>query len=134
MNSLVGSCLCRKVSYRIVGVPDLMYHCHCGVCRKASGTSFATNIITRAKDFIVLTGGTLLSSFESCPRKFRYFCSNCGSPIFGQSEATRHLVSVRSGTLDSDPPCRPSVHLYVDSKAPWVELTDGLARRKASLE
>jgi hypothetical protein len=123
---LRGSCLCGKVSYEIRGAPIGMYHCHCGVCRKASGASLATNLIVSAQDFVIASGRDDLSAFESSPRKQRWFCSGCGSPIYSQDERTRGIVSVRCGTLDSDPGIRPSVHAFAASRAPWVEICDGV--------
>jgi hypothetical protein len=101
-----------------------MYHCHCGQCRKANGSSLATNLIVSADDFVVVSGRESLAAFESSPRKNRYFCSRCGSPIYSQAERTRPIVSVRCGTLDSDPGLRPSVHAFAASKAPWYEICD----------
>jgi hypothetical protein len=36
----------------------------------------------------------------------------------------RNVVSVPAGSLDSDPGISPNGHIYVDSKAPWFEITD----------
>jgi hypothetical protein len=130
---LEGSCLCGKIAYRLAGSPAIMYHCHCGTCRKANGSSFATNVIARAEDFSFVSGRELLSSFESSPGKHRYFCSACGSPIYSQAERTSHLVSIRCGTLDTDPAIRPSVHAYVASKASWCEICDELPQRPEAL-
>ncbi len=126
---LRGSCLCGKVTYEIQGSPAMMYYCHCGTCRKASGSSFATNLIAATDDFTIVSGEALLSSFESSPNKRRYFCSACGSPIYSQAESNKFIVSVRSGTLDTEPAIAPSVHAYVASKAPWLEIRDDLPQK-----
>ncbi len=123
---LRGSCLCGKVKYELRGEPRVLYYCHCGTCRKATGSSFATNLIALAEDFVLVAGRDLLSAFESSPDKHRYFCSACGSPIYSQAKSTQKIVSVRCGTLDSDPILRPSIHAYVASKAPWVRICDDL--------
>lgn len=123
---LQGSCLCGKVKYEIDAEPRLMYHCHCGKCRAASGASFVTNIIVATERFKVVAGLEDLSAFESSPNKHRYFCSNCGSPIYSHGQKTQHYVSVRCGTLKNDPGIRPSYHAYVASKAPWVSICDEL--------
>jgi len=123
---LRGACLCGKLRYEIRGAPRLMYYCHCGTCRKASGSSFATNLIVLAEDFVLVAGRELLSAFESSPDKHRYFCSACGSPIYSQAKKTRNIVSVRCGTLEADPILRPSVHYHVASKAPWDRICDEL--------
>ncbi|HSV52454.1 MAG TPA: GFA family protein [Burkholderiaceae bacterium] len=130
---LNGSCLCGKVAYQLTGTPIAMYYCHCSTCRKANGSSFATNMMVRSEDFSFVSGQDLLSSFESSPDKRRYFCSACGSPIYSQAEQSKHMVSVRCGTLDEDPAVRPSAHIYVASKAPWFEFCDALPQRPDAL-
>ena len=93
--TLTGSCLCGQVHYEIEGKPRFMYECYCGKCRAASGASFVTNIIVDAASFRITAGKESLSVYESSPRKFRHFCSNCGSPIYSHGEKTKHVVSVR---------------------------------------
>lgn len=94
-----GACLCGRITYEIAGQPRFMYQCYCGKCRAASGASFVTNIIVDAYRFRITAGKDSLSAFESSPQKFRYFCAACGSPIYSHGETTKHIVSVRCGTL-----------------------------------
>jgi len=129
---LTGSCLCGAVRYELRGDPMMMYYCHCGTCQKATGTAFATNVLVRADDFVVVAGHDALSAFESSPGKRRHFCSRCGSPIYSQAEPTKHVVSVRCGTLESDPVVRPAAHSWVASKAPWFEICDALPQTPGS--
>jgi hypothetical protein len=35
-------------------------------------------------------------------------------------------IGLPLGTLDDDPGVRPTAHVFVDSKAVWFEITDGL--------
>ena len=123
---LHGSCLCAKVQYEIEGSPRFMYQCHCSRCRAASGASFVTNIIVDAEKFRISSGKESLSAFSSSPGKSRYFCSNCGSPIYSHGEKTKHVVSVRSGTLKQDPGLRVAYHAFATSKAAWDEIRDEL--------
>lgn len=131
--TLRGSCLCGNAAYQITGDPVLFYCCHCSVCRKASGSSFATNLIVKAADFSVTTVRRPLAAYESSPAKLRYFCPECGSPVFSQASKTGEWVSVRCGSLDQDPPGRPSVHLHVGAKSSWVDLCDGLPQHDEGL-
>lgn len=128
---LRGSCLCGRVQYEADSKPLLMYHCHCSVCHAATGASYATNVIFSAASFRVTAGEQLLTGYESSPGKKRYFCSACGSPLYSHGQSTKEYVSVRSGTLQDDPGIRPSHHIFVASKAPWVEINDGLPQYPA---
>lgn len=123
---LKGSCLCGAIRYEVRGTPRLMYYCHCRMCRKATGTSFATNLLVREQDFVILSGREVLKAYRSSPDEFRHFCSACGSPVFSEAEHRRGIFSIRSGLLDGDPGIRPAYHLYVDFKAAWIDIRDGL--------
>jgi len=118
--------MCGRIQYEIQGRPRWMYQCHCGKCRAGTGSSFATNVIVDADKFRITAGDEALARWQSSPQKFRYFCSGCGSPIYSHGDKTRHIVSVRSGTLKQDPGLRVAYHAFVASKAPWVDLRDGL--------
>jgi hypothetical protein len=38
----------------------------------------------------------------------------------------RNVASVPAGSLDSDPGITPNGHIFVDSKAPWFDISDDL--------
>lgn len=122
--TLSGGCLCGRIRYEIEGKPRFMYQCYCGKCRAASGASFVTNIIVDAARFRITAGKESLAAYESSPQKFRHFCSSCGSPIYSHGEKTKHVVSVRCGTLNQDPGVRVAYHAFVASKAPWADICD----------
>jgi hypothetical protein len=103
-----------------------MYYCHCGMCRKATGSSFATNMLVREADFVVTSGQDLIKAFQSSLGEYRHFCSECGSPIYGAASKRPGNVSVRCGALDDDPIARPAAHVYTKHKAPWFEIRDQL--------
>jgi len=122
---LKGSCLCSGVSYEIDGEAGLMAHCYCSMCRKQHGTSFATYVGVKASDFRWVRGEELVASYQSSPGLKRGFCRTCGSnlPVPDPAEET---FFIPAGTLDDDPGVRPAAHIFVASKAPWVEITDDL--------
>lgn len=39
---LEGGCLCGAVRYRVTGKPYHVTHCHCSMCRRASGAPLVT--------------------------------------------------------------------------------------------
>jgi heme-degrading monooxygenase HmoA len=102
--------------------------CHCSQCRKANGSAFACNAPVRARYLEFERGRDLIREFESSPGKFRAFCSRCGSPIYSRVSADPETFRIRMGIIDGDPGRRPLFHVWVDSKAPWFEITDSLPR------
>ena len=114
----VGSCLCGKVNVEIKGKISSIIHCHCSLCRKNSGTAFATNGFVNADEFKV-TGQSNLSQFSFKPGRTRFFCACCGSPIYSANNEDPTRIRIRLGLLDSDISEKPISHNFVTSKANW---------------
>ena len=123
-----GHCLCEAVRFEVTSPLGPIIHCHCSMCRRASGTAFATNASVRTEGFRVTAGEEQLGEFESSPGHFRVFCRRCGSPLF--SRFTQYpIIRVRLGALDDDPGGRAQAHIWLATKAPWYPaVDDGLER------
>ena len=121
-----GSCLCGGVRYEVNGSFELMAHCHCNECRKASGADFATNATVNAADFKLLAGDELLAEYESSPGNLRIFCKGCGSPIMKRVLAKPDKVRLRLGCLEGDPGIRAALHVFVSERPSWSEILDDL--------
>lgn len=121
-----GSCLCRKIRYRLTQEPGDFGYCHCVSCQKASGSSHAANAPVKRENFHLLEGETTLREFESSPGMFRAFCSNCGSPIYAYRAVRPELLGIRLGTLDTPFSQLAKEHRYVAEKASWEMIADQL--------
>jgi hypothetical protein len=69
----LGKCLCGNVQISIKGEISDIIHCHCSLCRKNSGTAFATNGFINAADFEITSGKNNLSTFSFKPGRYRHF-------------------------------------------------------------
>jgi hypothetical protein len=123
-----GSCLCGGIGYELDAPLTEIGMCHCGMCRKASGTAFATNAPVPADRFRVTRGAELLSAYQSSPGKQRVFCRVCGSPIYSKSEQKPGVLRIRLGSLDTAVGRQPDYHFFVDAKADWHEIEGSLPR------
>ncbi|MFV7784597.1 GFA family protein [Shewanella marisflavi] len=117
-----GSCLCGGIKVAISGPISQIIHCHCSLCRKSSGTAFATNGFVELVDFNLSDEADFLVSFEFSPGKRRYFCRRCASPIYSANEQDSQRIRLRLGILDSAIRERPISHNFVTSKANWEEM------------
>ena len=113
---------------KVTGKISDIIHCHCSLCRKASGSAYATNGFVNSADFEIVEGRECVSSFESRPGKFRHFCANCASPIYSSNTADEFRIRLRLGILDSDILEKPVSHNFVTSKANWEDLDSVLPR------
>jgi hypothetical protein len=127
----LGKCLCGAVQVKIHGAISDIIHCHCSLCRKNSGTAYATNGFIQAADLEITLGKNSLSSYAFKPGKNRHFCTTCGSPVYSSNEQDPSRYRLRLGILDSDIVERPMSHNFVSSKANWEELDANLPRYEA---
>jgi hypothetical protein len=136
MPSLHGSCLCRGVRFEITGPLRPARNCHCSMCRKQQGAAFRSAARISAADLRWIQGEDQVKFYESSPGTFRGFWGVCGSPIINRFDERSRSAAFRPAavseygvalaTLDDDPGVRPGFHIFVGSKAPWFEITDGL--------
>lgn len=128
---LHGSGLCGGIRYVVSGPVYRMSHCHCSMCRKHHGAAFGTYLNTCVEHFAFERGEDLLGRYASSPDATRTFCTRCGSTLQWLGHGAPDEVGIAAGTLDDDPGLRPTMHIFVASKAPWYDLPDdGLARRE----
>lgn len=127
-----GSCLCGGVQFRIEGGLAPIEICHCGQCRKAQGTPFATNIPLRRTALEIVAGADLLTEYESSPGKKRVFCRRCGSPLFSRRDALPEMIRLRAGCLNEPLAVRPVAHAHVASKCNWWTVDDELPQYAAA--
>jgi hypothetical protein len=123
-----GSCLCGAINIELTGSIESIIHCHCSLCRKNSGTAYATNGFVNTKDLRVIDPENKLTYFEFKEGKLRHFCSVCASPIFSSNSSNPTKLRLRLGILDTDIEERPLSHNFVSSRANWDDLDASLPR------
>ena len=124
MRILNGGCLCGLVRYEVEDEFAYALNCHCSQCRRSTGAAYKPFAGIAREKFRVSHGSDRLLVFgDSLTHDAR--CSVCGSLLYSQVRDGR-FVHVTFGTLHDDPAIRPSAHIFVRSKAPWHEITDGL--------
>ena len=53
---------------------------------------------------------------------FRYFCADCGSPIYSHRETTPETLGVRAGTLDDSSGLKITTHIWTKMARPWSHI------------
>lgn len=121
-----GSCLCQAIKYQIEGELLSLGHCHCKMCQRFHGTAYATYGMTSKASFSILQGESSLQTVQSSDEVQRQFCGACGSPLSYENSNLPENIWLTAGTFDDDPNCLPQYHIFVDSKASWLEIKDDL--------
>ena len=125
--AISGSCLCGGVAFEMTGRPLRVNHCHCSRCRKVRGTGHATNLLAPLASVRFVRGEDLVVSYQPPDARFftHAFCRVCGSSM-PRIDPSRDLAIIPMGSFDDDPGARPERHIFVESKAAWDDITDGL--------
>ncbi|KAF4554198.1 Hypothetical protein D9617_5g070750 [Elsinoe fawcettii] len=123
---VTGSCLCKKVSYKVTGAPLFRTVCHCYNCRKAGGGSIQSSSVYMTNQ-VETTGAEHLTTYEdhavdSGQHFVRQFCSKCGSPVLGHSPMATQFTAINAGSLDEKyvNEWKPTVEQYLQTKAGFM--------------
>ena len=128
MFPIEGGCDCRKVRYRMETRPLFVHCCHCRWCQRESGASFALNAMIEA-DRVTELGQVpelVHTPSESGSGQVIARCSTCKLAVWSNYAGAGPLVKfVRVGTLDNPDLLPPDIHIFTQSKQPWVVLPEG---------
>ena len=122
--SLAGRCFCGAVHYTVADQFAYAANCHCSNCRRTTGSAFKPFAgIEREK--LTITRGEDERLIFGDENGHDAHCGRCGSLLYSLVR-NGAWVHVAMGTLLDDPLIRPTAHIFVGSKAPWFDITDGL--------
>ncbi|HEY0503404.1 MAG TPA: GFA family protein [Lysobacter sp.] len=124
---IVGHCLCGAVQYAVAAPFEYAGYCHCSRCRAASGSAFAAFAGVGYEHLRITAGVDAMATYRRNADVTTHLCRHCGSVLYLLVRAARY-AHIQMGTLQGDPGIRPQFHMYVDSRAPWHEITDDLPR------
>jgi hypothetical protein len=123
-----GGCTCRGVRYRLLSRPLFVHCCHCRWCQRETGAAFALNAMIEADRVVILSGvpevvmtPTLSGKGQKISR-----CPTCRIAVWSNYSGAGDAVRfVRVGTLDMPDLLPPDIHIFTESKQPWVILPPG---------
>ncbi|PCK08989.1 MAG: aldehyde-activating protein [Alteromonadaceae bacterium] len=122
--AITGECFCGDIKYKIEGSLRDARSCHCSRCRKAFSSQASAYALVDAQEFEWLSGKDLLTTYSSQYGFGLQFCRQCGSTLCGTLDGSVHGVTL--GCLNGDPEIEIGRHIYVDSKASWEVMPEGV--------
>jgi hypothetical protein len=123
-----GGCTCRAVRYSMRGRPLIVHCCHCRWCQRETGSAFVLNALVEADRVTLLEGApeVVLTPSNSGKGQKIARCPVCCIAVWstyaGAGDALRF---VRVGTLEDPDAFPPDIHIYTESKQPWVVIPAG---------
>jgi hypothetical protein len=108
--------------------PLFVHCCHCRWCQRETGASFALNAMIEADRVELLEGEIEITDTPSNSGKGQRIarCPRCHVAVWSNyAGAGDALRFVRVGTLDDPDRFPPDIHIFTESKQPWLVLPPG---------
>lgn len=116
-----GQCLCGQVAFTTTHHIENIYHCHCSLCRKQSGTAANAATLVPQITFQWQSGQQSIQSFKKATGFTVYFCRCCGSPVPNPVGNT-DWIWIPLGLLDDEINPKQRLHFCLNSKSTWEDL------------
>ena len=129
-----GSCHCGLVQFEFKDDPKLTINCHCDDCKKRNGSAFSTYMGVAEKDFLITKGENYLKKYEVENSGEKYFCSECGSPIYNKNYRIPGLYMVLYGAFSQPASYTPSYNVFCSTKHDWVNDINNIPSFQKSIE
>lgn len=122
-----GGCACGHVRYEVESNPLITHCCHCRFCQRQTGSAFALNALFDTNKVQVLSGSLEIIETPSPSGRGQTItrCPNCKVAIWSNyyMGGIKELIRfIRVGTLDNPDQFSPDVHIFTNTKQPWVNL------------
>ena len=120
-----GRCTCQFLRFRMTARPLFVHCCHCRWCQRETGASFALNALIESDRVELLEGKVdrVATPSNSGKGQIVVRCPRCRVAVWSHYAGAGDALSfVRVGALDDPDRFPPDIHIYTDSKQPWVIL------------
>ncbi|MBV8978050.1 MAG: GFA family protein [Alphaproteobacteria bacterium] len=118
-----GGCACKNVRYTVSAEPVATMNCHCRACQYASGGAYTTAVVVPRGSLTIAKGTPkgYASKGDSGAMVTRYFCPDCGSPIYSDPAGAPFEV-LKAASLDDPSTLVVGGALYVSEAQPWAQI------------
>ncbi|MBE0614974.1 MAG: GFA family protein [Burkholderiales bacterium] len=120
--AITGGCLCGNIRYSVSAPVEKIIACHCTHCQKASGAGASHNAVVPSSAVSFTAGKPRLfaDTAQSGNILNRYFCADCGSPIYSQRAKVPEMMVLKVGTLDAPENMNLVMNIWTKSARPWM--------------
>jgi hypothetical protein len=123
-----GHCGCGELHYKVSGQPLIVHCCHCRYCQRQSGSAFAINALYTTDNVEVTRGSFEEIDTPSPSGKGQTIarCPSCKVAVWSNyfmGGLRKKIRFIRVGTLTNPDLLPPDIHIYTESKQPWIQFT-----------
>jgi hypothetical protein len=123
MKNRNAACSCGRLHLVASGDPVRISVCHCLACQRRTGSVFGEQARFPA-DAIAIRGtaARYVRTADSGTKISYYFCPNCGSTVYYQSQDQQDLIAVPVGAFADPAFPAPRVSVHETRKHGWVAM------------
>ena len=114
----IGCCLCGQVTFNIYQKIQTIYHCHCSLCRKQSGTSSNAATLVHQQNFKWECSKNSIHTYKKSSGFTSSFCNRCGSPVPNQVGKT-DFMWIPLGLLEQNIEPTQRLNFCMSSSVDW---------------
>ena len=133
-NKITGSCYYGKIHFELSNNPKLVVNCHCDDCKKRNGSAFSTYIAVSENDFHLSQGENVIKQFEAENIGIKYFCTECGSPVYNNNFRLPGLSLILYGALTNPAAFKPKFNVFCSTKHTWVDYINNIPSFQETIE
>lgn len=124
-----GRCSCSKFRFRMNTSPLIVHACHCRQCQRVTGSAFVLNAVVEKSQVEILSGSIAQYHFQDTFHT-AFFCPECATYVWSEykSGTFDSCWFIRVGALDQPDRLPPDVHIFTESKQPWVVIPTGVRK------
>jgi hypothetical protein len=102
--------------------------CHCKNCQRQAGSAFSTLAGVPVSELHIAGTPKLYTDPDTNSGNTvkRFFCGDCGSPIYSAVQSSPDIVYLKTGTLDDNDTFEPQFHVWCSTKQNWFDIPDGV--------
>ena len=126
---VTGGCLCGAIRYEYRGEVGTAGYCHCSDCRHISGSAFGVSVRVAASGFRIVLGQPkgFTKAGDSGRSVTRYFCPDCGCPLYTVPPRHPDVVFIKAGSLDDPSIVSPDREAWTRSRVSWATIGSDIA-------
>jgi hypothetical protein len=122
--------MCGTVRYELQSEPFDCGWCHCRTCQLSSGTPAQAFASLKRGDWVPTSGGGSVRMIRSSSFGQRYFCGECGTPLYVTVDHQPETLDFSVVTLDDPEAFPPEYHIFWSSRINWFNPDDDLPRHE----
>ena len=124
MEHYKGGCTCGSVRFELDRDPIWVLACHCGSCKKRTGSAYGVSVMVESDSVKEFTGETkIFRRRGDSGNQVQYeFCPNCGTTLRWFVEIVPGRQAFAGGTFDNLENIKPIAEIYSQVALPWAQL------------